>query len=120
MQASREAQPGKSDSVYRSLVHSCLRGFLLSACLVAAGWAVVCAQHYVEREIRIPRPQAGPAGLAGLLVYVDLPGKHPLVVLTHGSARVAEEHALVSPWQQLPQALWFARRGWIVQGGVHR
>jgi dienelactone hydrolase len=78
------------------------------------------AQRYVEREIRIPWALAGPAGLDGLLVYVDLPGKHPLVVMTHGSSRIAAEHASVTPWQQLPQALWFARRGWIVLVVVRR
>jgi dienelactone hydrolase len=70
------------------------------------------AQRYVEREITIPWVHAG-RGLDALLVYVDLPGKHPLAVITHGSARKTEEHALVSPWQELPQALWFARRGWV-------
>ncbi len=74
----------------------------------------------MERQIRIPWALAGPAGLDALLVYVDLPGKHPLVVLTHGSARSTQDHALVTPWQQLPQALWFARRGWIVLAVVRR
>jgi dienelactone hydrolase len=78
------------------------------------------AQRYIEREIRIPWALAGPAGLDALLVYADLPGKHPLVVLTHGSARKTEEHALVTGWQQLPQALWFARRGWVALVVVRR
>jgi dienelactone hydrolase len=78
------------------------------------------AQHYVERQVRIPWSEAGAQGLDGLLVYVELPGKHPLVVLTHGSARNAEEHADVTPWQQLPQALWFARRGFLVLAVVRR
>jgi dienelactone hydrolase len=77
------------------------------------------AQRYVEREITIPWVHAG-RGLDALLVYVDLPGKHPLAVITHGSARKTEEHALVSPWQELPQALWFARRGWVVLVVVRR
>jgi hypothetical protein len=49
-------------------------------------------------------------------------GKHPLVVITHGSSRKMEEHAQVTPWQELPQALWFALRGWIalvVEAMVH-
>ncbi len=78
------------------------------------------AQKYVEQQIRIPWNPAQPAGLDALLVFVDLPGKHPLVVITHGSARNAEDHALVSPWQQLPQALWFARRGWVALAVVRR
>lgn len=97
-----------------------VRSFLLGAAGLALAASMAPAQRYVEREIRIPWTMAGPAGLDALLVYVDLPGKHPLAVLTHGSARVAQEHALVTPWQQLPQALWFARRGWIVLVVVRR
>lgn len=78
------------------------------------------AQRYIEREIRIPWVLAGANGLDGLLVYADLPGKHPLVVLTHGSSRKTAEHAEVTPWQELPQALWFARRGWIALVVVRR
>jgi dienelactone hydrolase len=59
-------------------------------------------------------PKAGPQGLDVLEVYVDTPGRHPLVVLTHGSAVDHAEHAHVTPWAQLNQALWFARRGYVV------
>jgi hypothetical protein len=91
----------------KSLVRTIALGFLI----VAA--PALHAQHYVEREVMIPWTKALPNGLHALLVYVDLPGKHPLVVLTHGSSRNKKEHAEVTPWQELPQALWFARRdGW--------
>jgi len=93
---------------------------LLAAVAVAASAPSAPAQGYVEREVRIPWVEAQPNGLDALLVYADLPGKHPLVVLTHGSARNRQEHALVSPWQQLPQALWFAQRGWIVLAVARR
>ena len=76
--------------------------------------------RYVEREIRIPWVAASPGGLDALLVYAELPGKHPLIVITHGSSRKSEEHAQVTPWQELPQALWFARRGWIALVVVRR
>ncbi len=82
--------------------------------------ANACAQRYIQREILIPWIQAEPGGLDTLLVYVDLPGKHPLVVMTHGSARKPELHVDVTPWQQLPEALWFARRGWVVLVVVRR
>jgi dienelactone hydrolase len=78
------------------------------------------APRYVEREVIIPWVQAAPAGLDSLLVYADLPGRHPLVVITHGSSRKPEEHAELSPWQQLTQALWFARRGWVALVVVRR
>jgi dienelactone hydrolase len=78
------------------------------------------AQRYVEHEIKIPWVETGPYGLDALLVYAELPGKHPLVVLTHGSSRIREEHAQVTPWRLLPQALWFARRGWVALVVVRR
>jgi dienelactone hydrolase len=92
-----------------------LLGFLF---LLAPGFRVN-AQRYVEQEITIPWVLASP-GLDGLLVYADLPGKHPLVVITHGSSRDKEQHAEVTVWQQLPQALWFARRGWVALVVVRR
>jgi dienelactone hydrolase len=82
--------------------------------------AQTAAPRYIERELFIPWIQAAPNGLDALLVYADLPGKHPLVVMTHGSSRKPEEHAEVTPWAFLPQAQWFARRGWVVVVVVRR
>jgi dienelactone hydrolase len=93
---------------------------LIGLLVIAAAASPENAQHYVEREVRIPWVMAAPSGLDALLVYADLPGKHPLVVMTHGTSRKPEEHAQLTPWQQLPQALWFARRGWIVLVVVRR
>jgi dienelactone hydrolase len=101
-------------------VRNLRRNLLLGLVSFLATGSGAKAQHYVEREVRIPWVSASPGGLDALLVYVDLPGKHPLVVMTHGSSRKPEEHALVTPWQQLPQALWFARRGWVVLVVVRR
>jgi len=92
--------------------------FALPLLLTAASGAH--AQNYVEREVKIPWVLAGSNGLDALLVYADLPGKHPLVVLTHGSSRKMEDHAQVTPWQELPQAIWFARRGWVALVVVRR
>jgi dienelactone hydrolase len=91
---------------------------LICGLLAAASGAK--AQRYVEREVSIPWTLAMPRGLDALLVYADLPGKHPLVVMTHGSSRKMEQHADVSPWGLLPQALWFARRGWVALVVVRR
>jgi dienelactone hydrolase len=76
--------------------------------------------HYVEQEVLIPWVKAAPNGLDALLVYADLPGKHPLAVITHGTSRKPEERSQVTAWQELPQALWFARRGWIALVVVRR
>ncbi len=40
--------------------------------------------------------------------------------MTHGSSRKPEEHAEVTPWAFLPQAQWFARRGFVVLVVVRR
>jgi dienelactone hydrolase len=78
------------------------------------------AQQFNEKEIRIPWAKAAPQGLDAVLVYADLPGKHPLVVMTHGTSRERQNREEVSPWAMLPQATWFARRGWLVLSVVRR
>ena len=69
--------------------------------------------HYIQKEIFIPAPLAFPNGLDAIEVYADRPGRHPLVVLTHGTSDKEEERARVTPWAQLGQAMWFARRGYV-------
>jgi dienelactone hydrolase len=101
----------------KNQTRSCLPGLLLAVAAVAAS---AHAQGYIEREITIPWAAAFPGGLDALVVCANTPGQHPLVVLTHGSSRKPEEHAEVTPWQELPQALWFARRGWIAIVVVRR
>lgn len=65
-------------------------------------------------------PGSGASGLDALEVYVDVPGKHPLALLTHGTSDKPEERRLVYPWAMLPQALWFARRGYVALVIVRR
>jgi dienelactone hydrolase len=69
--------------------------------------------RWVEREFKMPSPGA-PFGLDVLKVEVERPGKHPLALLTHGTSNDPEENAHTTPWSFLPQALWFARRGYVV------
>src|SRR5271170_3065032 len=69
--------------------------------------------HYVQKEMWIPAPQSFPRGLDAIEVYAERPGKHPLVVLTHGTSDKEEERVRVTPWAQLSQAMWFARRGYV-------
>jgi len=68
---------------------------------------------FVEKEMWAPAPGAFPHGLDVLEVYADRPGRHPLVVLTHGTSNKEEDRMHVTPWAQLGQALWFARRGYV-------
>jgi dienelactone hydrolase len=71
------------------------------------------ALQLVQKEMFVPAPGVYPNGLDVLEVYLTLPGKHPLVVLTHGTAADPQDRMHVTPWAQLPQALWFARRGYV-------
>ena len=68
---------------------------------------------FVQKEMWAPAPGAFPRGLDVLEVYADRPGRHPLVVLTHGTSNVEQEREHVTPWSQLGQAMWFARRGYV-------
>src|ERR1700683_671244 len=97
-----------------------MRALLLGIFILGIYAPCAEAQRIDEREVAIPWALAGHNGLDALLVYAELPGKHPLVVITHGSSRKAEEHAEVTPWQELPQAIWFARRGWVALVVVRR
>jgi dienelactone hydrolase len=69
----------------------------------------------VRRAVTIPMAEAGSDGLAAWLVLPNLPGKHPLVLLSpyvpHDSARSLRE---MGPGSMQREALWFARRGWAV------
>jgi dienelactone hydrolase len=61
----------------------------------------------------VPAPGANPPGLDVLEVYFNLPGKHPLAVLTHGTSDDQLQRFHVTPWAQQAQAQWFARRGYV-------
>jgi dienelactone hydrolase len=61
----------------------------------------------------IPAPHSFPRGLDSIEVYADRPGRHPLVVLTHGTSNDPVARSVMTPWSQLNQALWFARRGFV-------
>jgi dienelactone hydrolase len=69
----------------------------------------------VRRVVTIPMAEAGPGGLTGWLVLPNLPGKHPLVLLSpyvpHDSRSSIRE---MGPGSMQREALWFARRGWAV------
>jgi dienelactone hydrolase len=78
----------------------------------------------IERELSVPAPAAFPGGLDVLEVYCNLPGRHPLAVLTHGTSNEPMERAHLTPWAQVRQAQWFARRGYfamvVVRAGYGR
>jgi dienelactone hydrolase len=72
------------------------------------------AQGVTRVDLRIPMAEAGSSGLEAVLVLPDLPGKHPLVLLSHGSPRVADDRKTMAADGYWPEAVAFARRGWAV------
>jgi dienelactone hydrolase len=69
--------------------------------------------RWIEHEFMMP-VRGAPQGIDVLQVEVERPGKHPLAILTHGTAAERTDRATVTPWLYLPQAIWFARRGYVV------
>jgi dienelactone hydrolase len=82
--------------------------FLLAFALPAA------AQAPFREEIRIPMPAAGERGLQALFIRPNAPGRHPLVVLSHGAPRDGDYRRKMSPYGLLPVAMEFVRRGYAV------
>lgn len=71
------------------------------------------SMQWITSEFMMPSPGA-PSGIDVLKVEVNRPGKHPLALLTHGTANDPVERSHVTPWSYMPQAIWFARRGYVV------
>jgi dienelactone hydrolase len=90
-----------------------LDGTLAAAQQRNATTPIPAGAHFVERELRIPVPGSGSAGVDALEVYINTPGKHPLALLTHGTSNDAKVRAHVTPWSYLPQARWFAEHGYV-------
>jgi dienelactone hydrolase len=82
-----------------------LCGFLL---LAGAAQADI-----VRLDLRLPIAGTDHS-LETLLVKPDAAGRHPLVLMSHGSPRDANERREMSPYQYFSQAMEFARRGWAV------
>src|SRR5260370_35216620 len=69
--------------------------------------------RWSEREFMMP-VRGAMQGIDVLQVEVERPGKHPLAILTHGTAADRMDRATVPPWLFLPQPIWFARRGYVL------
>lgn len=65
-------------------------------------------------EIKVPMAEAGEAGLQTVLILPSTLGKHPLVLMTHGSDYSKGKNQQMGPGMMQPQAVWFARHGWVV------
>jgi dienelactone hydrolase len=79
------------------------------------------AQSFKREELRVPAPGAGKQGLQVLLVKPDLPGRLPLVIISHGSPRKSEDRRTDTARNYLlPAAVEFARRGWAAAIVIRR
>ena len=72
------------------------------------------------KEMSIDVPDAYPNGLDVLEVRMELPGRHPLAVLTHGTSNKPDDRAHETPWAQLFQAEWLAEYGYVAIVVVRR
>src|ERR1700691_2762932 len=68
-------------------------------------------------SLRIPVTISGGSrsiDLEAIVVRPDDGRAHPLAVLNHGSPRDAADRPTMTPYRMWPQAVAFARRGWVV------
>jgi len=90
--------------------------FCAMACalvLALGQWpAAAAAADFIRENLRVAMPAAGPRGLEALLVRADEPGRHPLVLINHGSPRDGAQRTEMTPLALLPPAMEFVRRGW--------
>jgi dienelactone hydrolase len=92
----------------------------LAACLMLA--LVLPLTTALAEELRFDAVRilvSAPGGIRSLeleaiVVRPDDGAAHPLAVLNHGSPRDAADRPTISPYRLWPQAVAFARRGWVV------
>jgi dienelactone hydrolase len=77
--------------------------------VIATG--LVQAQSLLREELRIPMQTAGSAGLEGFLARPGGPGRHPLMLINHGSPRNAGARQDMTAKNYTAIADEFARRG---------
>jgi dienelactone hydrolase len=98
-----------------------LWGIVLACSTAAQQTETQPAKLTINRyEIKIPMAAAGDAGLRSYLLLPSNSGKHPLVLMTHGTNYSNGKNREMGPGTLQPEALWFARRGWAVAIVVRR
>lgn len=99
---------------------------LVAACgllLLVLPSAAARAEELRFDPIRIPVSEPGGSRaleLEAIVVRPDDGLAHPLAVLNHGSPRNAADRSTMSPYRLWPQAVAFARRGWIAVVAMRR
>ena len=97
---------------------------LFAACFLLLFVAPLAAAEGVRFDaIRIPVSELGGSRrleLEAIVVRPDDGLAHPLAVLNHGSPRDAADRSTMSPYRLWPQAVAFARRGWVAVVAMRR
>jgi dienelactone hydrolase len=106
----RDARCGKRAAMATTFTRRGAITLLVVAVLIAGREA--SAQSFRQDMLRIPMASAGPRGLEAMLVRPNEPGPFPLVLISHGSPRAAEQRPKMTPLALEPMAIEFARRGW--------
>jgi len=91
-----------------------MRALVLVASVLALLAGPAAAQNYIRETLRLPMAEAGSKGLETLFIRPAEPARYPLVVISHGSPRKAEERPAMAPATYYNNALEFARRGFAV------
>lgn len=95
-----------------------LQVFVALVALCAASLPA-CAE-YDGIDLRIPMEVVGPGGLEAVIVRPGGGGRHPLVILSHGSPRDASNRPGMSARGMMPQLVEFARRGFVAVSVLRR
>ncbi|WP_158997795.1 DUF4189 domain-containing protein [Pigmentibacter ruber] len=72
------------------------------------------AQEIIWEQIQIPAPGTNEKGLETLLIYSNIPGKHPTVLITHGTPRDHNDIPKRTAMGFFKQAMYFAKKGFSV------
>jgi len=89
-----------------------LRRTLIVLALALASLTQAAGGTFYQEELHIPFAAAGPEGLEALLIRPQATGRYPLVLISHGAPRKADNARTMSPRSLVPAATEFARRGW--------
>jgi poly(3-hydroxybutyrate) depolymerase len=99
-----------------------LRGFIFRLLLVFLLLAPLptLAQSLVTEDLRIPDAATGSQGLEAVLVKPAGAGRHPLVVLSHGSPRDGDGRSKMTARDMLAETVEFAKRGFVAVSFLRR
>lgn len=94
---------------------------VLILCLLLGFSFPARATGLVEEDVTLPAAFLGSAvALEALVVRPDDGRRHPLVVISHGAPRKAEDRIGMHARGQLSKAREFARRGWVAVAVMRR